>query len=1411
MDFVVGAFATWLVEQVADASRKRLVALLAGDEYERALRKAADAAIQLTAEDFYPTNGIRAEYLGSVIDQVFGEPASVDPTTGQATLLQALQAGIAARLEPLDDARLTGTGQSSAELLGVSGMELAQQLATHLVREIINRGARGGPLASLANQLSHNETQLQVRGLSLVIKEVVRERDRSPETASRDCRGLVRSLVNGRQRVLIRPHVPFFGREAAILQAKRRLQPDTILPVVGVDRSGKTEFIAQLLGANEYVSELASRFPLPLSLLQVNLRDHFGQRRVLRGLAYALNIDNHEELLDFQEDTITAEIEVRGTLLGELVPDRLHASSPIAIFENVSEALADEKSRADLNAILAMDLFRDGSVLLTGTKELDVDGDGYRMRAASIHIGALSPDEVRLLLNFYVHDPALVSSATSQTLALPELLLPGLIKQGIANFTRRVDEGTIEYGADALAYSILEALEGSVWDLLKPLGLTEVVRDGALTPLATLFVMAVLARFPITESMLQSAELPIPPSGLTSGYGAFVEVVEEYTRGPWFRLTDFGQRSLRLALSPQLRPQFQEELVGGCRHLLHVFQQTSFLAPEDFAPAIEEALAWVERALPEEVGLKDVLSSYLILETAGALSFPFSEQESDALQIRLSAPSHVSLASSEAISQLVLAARFGHDKDVFLDRLRAAARAVRRDKTLSMSQLRSFDTATFVGTMRYHCPGEVLQIRQGLIPLILQCSSAHADMGLRSWTVSWLLNTANVALRAYDQVAAAKALEKAEEQLASLARPLARLALGNWLWLRSRRASLRAHLATTPEDRRTNLKLAAADAALALVAAGGGQTWARRYFRAARGVLDEIPDDHERIREVDTAIEHVIGVYGELDNWPLHTRLQASALVRAGAQRTADEELRFELARKALDLIQPTEAKLVRMAKLGDVRGVLLLARTYRLLARCRQRLGQPPAVWWNAAMRWCKLAIESVPTAPAWELLLRMIDEESDDSLWDPADMATAPREISKRLGHEIQHCESWLSGLSTVGPQEGSAALWCVDRRWRAQGDISEVAQAEIRPNWDWETMPRIEKLQALEHAYGTRRRQLERLETRFGPFAKLSMKKAFLEGQYQRLVALQTDHRPATALVLALFEEAQRRWPDNLAILIEKGRFFRWTWQYAEAIEAFDRVIYGSNDGDKRRDAAVRQVETLLISALHCAYIKFPDGTQSSRKDLIGKARQLLPYLSGFHETSFEATLLRDRVLYEAGEEIDWPALDMSYNLVVGDIGKYPQTVMYNLETLLREKHESPKSLAELIRQEFTTVEALKHMGLLYLRRAEKRDGDVSLYSLQAYATFGACSILERSWSDRESPVTSYNRARIILTAAEQQGSLNPFSGEPDGHHSWVHLAEARLQSAADRSVGLFYEAARQKLVEVRRLMNQPGINS
>ena len=56
-----------------------------------------------------------------VISEVFRDPAPGAPLTGPVMLLAGLRAGIAGQLTVLDDAGLTGTGRSLADVLGVPG------------------------------------------------------------------------------------------------------------------------------------------------------------------------------------------------------------------------------------------------------------------------------------------------------------------------------------------------------------------------------------------------------------------------------------------------------------------------------------------------------------------------------------------------------------------------------------------------------------------------------------------------------------------------------------------------------------------------------------------------------------------------------------------------------------------------------------------------------------------------------------------------------------------------------------------------------------------------------------------------------------------------------------------------------------------------------------------------------------------------------------------------------------------------------------------------------------------------------------------------------------------------------------------------------------------------------------------
>ena len=175
MVFVADALGGWLVGQLADAGRKKLTELVLGTEQERALRRAADAAVRATAEELNPSGGEQAGQVAMVISEVFRDPVADAPPAGPVMLLEGLQAGIAGQLAVLDDAGLTGTGQSSADVLGVPGAVLAGRLTGHLVREIIVRGSGGGPLAPLADQFNHELTRLQIGGMLAQLAAEVRD------------------------------------------------------------------------------------------------------------------------------------------------------------------------------------------------------------------------------------------------------------------------------------------------------------------------------------------------------------------------------------------------------------------------------------------------------------------------------------------------------------------------------------------------------------------------------------------------------------------------------------------------------------------------------------------------------------------------------------------------------------------------------------------------------------------------------------------------------------------------------------------------------------------------------------------------------------------------------------------------------------------------------------------------------------------------------------------------------------------------------------------------------------------------------------------------------------------------------------------------------------------------------------
>ncbi|MGO9188058.1 MAG: hypothetical protein ACLP8X_06275, partial [Streptosporangiaceae bacterium] len=186
MVFVVDDLGAWLVGLLADAALKKLTTLIRGSEPDRALRQAAKAAVQQTIDELCPAGGEQAGQLATAINKAFKNPMPRAPLAGKATLLEALQAGIAEQLADLDHVSPVGTGRSPGALLGVPAGVLAEKLSGYLVWEIMVRGSRGGPLTPLADQLNHDQEYLQgqrLEGMIALLADAV-QAGRAPAAVS---------------------------------------------------------------------------------------------------------------------------------------------------------------------------------------------------------------------------------------------------------------------------------------------------------------------------------------------------------------------------------------------------------------------------------------------------------------------------------------------------------------------------------------------------------------------------------------------------------------------------------------------------------------------------------------------------------------------------------------------------------------------------------------------------------------------------------------------------------------------------------------------------------------------------------------------------------------------------------------------------------------------------------------------------------------------------------------------------------------------------------------------------------------------------------------------------------------------------------------------------------------------------
>jgi tetratricopeptide (TPR) repeat protein len=1199
------------------------------------------------------------------------------------------------------------------------------------------------------------------------------------------------------------PHYPFVGRDEEITTLEGQITSNSITVVSGLSGAGKTELLAHLLSNPETVIRIRKTLSRPLALLLVDLKPQIGVHSVFRNLAYALGVSKLSALSEVDWDEVASEAYVTALLVSQTLRDRLRGQSVVAVFENSSVALEQEVQLRELDQILGSDVFRDGAAIVVSYQQTSLTGQDRRILKPSVHLGNLSPSEAETLLSSVLGDSLLARSAVEIVRTLPEVLMPGAITRGLGVFERRISPYDSR-SAETLAEDIVYAYEPLVKDLLTETGnqLSDIWEVSGSYSLA---VLALFGSLSVSAQLLDQAGLPLP-------------TIDSLSEGKWikrsssgYQLTEVAQflvkNEIRLAFSDDRRQDARTVLRTAIGRFIDVLERET-LEDERSQKSVEEMLSSIKQVAPDEVNLQDRLSRLLLPYVVDDLIFPFSKTESTELRQRLHGLGNSQDLGSQ-VAQLVTSSRFEVDAKVFLGELRQTVDLAVSSDQLSSRHIRALDIAASLFARHQNVDTEIIEIRQSLITRLFLTANKdnYRDANWTKWTSSWALNTAELLVRTGQLGQVNRLLEDIGGLLERLPSPSSHQEILDWNRLWGRLKRLEAKLATDQTERIGKLRETLGFAAELIAFSKDQEQSIRLYLRAVRNLIDELRTDVERTEHVERALNEVAELYGEPLEWPLYAASSSAALIRHEAGLHANPERRLERVQKAVNLLEPFKTMVISLATQGDNRSLLTLARCYAFLSVCGEQLGQvrDSLKSFQEAKELSKKAIEHFPSSEAWILLLKLQDQE-DHSSWGPVSsntMTTVRRSVSPTLQKLIKKGLVWANGVLNRGIKEGRLVLWCVEREWTDQGSLERHAANLPDLENGWTVLRPSRKAEIITAIYNERLRRLEHIARRFGSFRDLFLARAANEAQYQRFIALQGTHNFNVPAVMTILQAASSRWPHDPLIVAEEGRLQRLVWNYAEAITSLRRVRLMSS-GKLRREETVILIETLLSASIHIDVLHFSDGTTTSASDLVKEAQALLTDVVEFRSVAMEASVLRDRVEFEAGGEIDWSAIDSAYEMVIGGVDRYLDTIVRNLDELLEERPDLPKDLAEVVKQNCTSIEVLQGMGSLYLRRAETGRGNTPLQDCErAYASFNACRILERSWFGSELPLTTFRRARTILIAAANANDLNPFQVYLGKRKTTLDLAESLLDSVVTKSIGSFHTVALQRRQDLRDL--------
>lgn len=1226
-------------------------------------------------------------------------------------------------------------------------------------------------------------------------------------------------------------HGPFVGRLSQLNTLGASIAQGTVIPVTGPLNAGKTSLLCKFFTDETSTSKLVDRFPpdTPIGLCYIDLSSfEYHQSPVLRGLSVALSakVDSVEQLAD----PVNSDRQLRAYLLENLIPSSFQGISPILVFDQADQVLESRSMRDELDKLLGRNELRVGAAVVATTSQDIPDGNGKRLLETPITIPEqeLAPNESRDVQRY-------ISEATGESEmsanAVQRLVDDGMfaafkprdVVKAITILQENEQAGAPPIDAEqilsALYQANAEVAVEPVLEQLSDLDPTPQAMDGnKLSSLGWFLALSILGDCRFSQEVVER-HVSATIVGAAIGRGLFTDL------DGLLQLDSHYRRALRIHLSQVVFTSTDGEHDGDFAAAVGEVLNSTLLSVRDGDHAlgtVDEAYSWVKRNLPHAVALQSTLAGFLMKDGIDDVIFPVARDDAIALVERAEEKADT---AEEMLSQRLVAlaagVRFEADGNELYASLVAAIDAVERVDELQGriwgEDLRIVDLAAVVAARRCRRFADVLSQRERIGGVIRQQIHDHADNDLRlaKWGVSWFLNSAFLAVSIGHMSQAQEYLHFAREEMAFLPTPKKDYARADAAWFEARITTLEARI--EPSSRVIKLQDAVTATRKALSVHGNANPqWCHRHMSAVRRLLAELPNAAERQHAIDDAISEIMSAceLADATELTLPVRVDVARLIRHGARFLAGPEDRLAMANDATAILATAEADLRSSADSGDTEGLLELARLWAFIAGCHKQLENDEVAkeYLVKGRQLAGVALKCSASAAAWYLYLRLLDWETTGLEWDShvayRDIPSA--QISAELREAMKNHRQWQKKSGQFAALNGKVALWCRERKWQEEGFFHDIANQKYGKKW-CELSPRTRRKE-IEQRYKDRNKPFGWLKRNFEPFPELYRALAWHETQYRRLVGVpqnggngKCDPEP----VLKIFREAKKYLPDNWRIISEEARLYRYIWDFPPSIALFREAILMVSRIEEQRRLKTELAEVLLTASIFAL-------ENQSRFDRVNSLQEAFGYIQDvepFQRHSRSVAVLRDRIAFELGENLDWKQLDETYNLVFRD-DDYVNSIIVHSPELRRAEPKLTNDLGDAVQQHFTDVDVLRSFGSLFLRRAETLDDSVEAIerAKQAYAAFNACRILEVRrlyhdvlYDEREISTTRFERARAILVAAERSQDVNPLGVDIEGKRSELTYAGGLFHSVADRSVGAFHNAAERFMKKAQTMHN------